>query len=250
MLLQGRVALVTGGNRGIGKETAKMLAQEGAAVIVHYFSSKDEAEKVVEQIQSSGGLADSFKADVRETDEISQMIVHTQQKFGSIDILVNGARQLGVKKKFLELSWSDYQEQLDVILKGTLNCSQAVLHSMIERKSSGRIINMLSTAIEEPSWRWHTYGPAKGALWQMTRHLAAEMGQFEITVNMVSPGYTETERATKHLDSYLQDALDQTPMGRFASVSDVADAIVFLASERAKFITGANIPVCGGKVMF
>ena len=124
------------------------------------------------------------------------------------------------------------------------------LMQITARAFGGRIINMLSTAIEEPSWRWHTYGAAKGSLWQLTRHLASEMGQYGITVNMVSPGYTQTERETKHLDSYLQDLLDHTPMGRFAGGDDVADAIVFLSSERAKFITGANIPVCGGKVMF
>ena len=250
MLLRDRVAIVTGGNRGIGKETATMLAKEGAAVIVHYNKGQEQAEDIVDLIKSTGGLAASCKADVRESKEVAGMVDEAQRMFGPVDILVNNARQLGVKKKYLDLNWSDYEGQLEVILKGAFNCCQAVLPAMMERHSGGRIINMLSTAIEEPSWRWHTYGAAKGSLWQLTRHLASEMGQYGITVNMVSPGYTQTERETKHLDSYLQDLLDHTPMGRFAGGDDVADAIVFLSSERAKFITGANIPVCGGKVMF
>ncbi|MFC1665235.1 SDR family NAD(P)-dependent oxidoreductase [Pseudomonadota bacterium] len=250
MLLQDRVAVVTGGNRGIGKQTAIMLAKEGAAIIVHYHSAQEKAENVVDLITSEGGLAASYKADVRESKQVSDMVNYAQRKFGPVDILINSARQLGVKKKYLDLTWSDYEGQLEVILKGAFNCCQVVLPSMIERKSGGRIINMLSTAIEEPNWRWHTYGAAKGSLWQLTRHLASEMGQYGITVNMVSPGYTQTERETKHLDNYLQDLLDHTPMGRFADTDDVANAIVFLSSARAKFITGANIPVCGGKVMF
>ena len=175
------------------------------------------------------------------------MVAAVVGAFGPLDILVNNARQLGVKKKFLDLAWSDYESQLDVIVKGAFHCSQAALPSMIGR--GGRVINMLSTVIEEPNWRWHTYGTAKGALWQLTRHLAAEMGPHNITVNMVSPGYTPTARQTPHNDEYLQDSLAHTPMGRFASTDDVAGAVLFLAGEHAGFITGANLPLSGGKVM-
>jgi len=142
-----------------------------------------------------------------------------------------------------------YEHQIDVIMKGAFYCCQAVLPSMIDRKTGGKIINILSTVIEEPDWRWHAYGAAKGALWQLTRHLASEMGKFEVTVNMVSPGYTRTDRETQHINSYLENLLDQTPMARFSSTKDVANSVLFLSSEHASFITGANIPVCGGKVM-
>jgi 3-oxoacyl-[acyl-carrier protein] reductase len=120
---------------------------------------------------------------------------------------------------------------------------------MIERGEGGRIVNILSTITEEPSWRWHTYGAAKGALAQLTRHLASEMGPHGITVNMVSPGFTRTERHTPHDDGYLEDYLAHTPLGRFVAPEDIAHAVVFLASEGAGFITGANLPVSGGKVV-
>jgi 3-oxoacyl-[acyl-carrier protein] reductase len=247
MQLQGKVALVTGANRGIGAQIAATLAGAGAAVGVHYHAASDMADAVVAGITAAGGRAVAVKADIRDRGEAAAMVAAVIRSFGPLDILVNNARQLGVKKKFLDLAWADYETQLDVIVKGAFHSSQAALPSMIGR--GGRIINMLSTVIEEPNWRWHTYGTAKGALWQMTRHLAAEMGPHNITVNMVSPGYTPTARQTPHNDEYLQDSLAHTPMGRFASPEDVAGAVLFLAGAHAGNITGANLPLCGGKIM-
>ena len=250
MEFEGRVALVTGANRGIGMEIAFALAKAGLAIGVHYRAAEDMANGVVAEIIKAGGRAIAVRGDIRSRDEAAEMVAKVAAALGPVDILVNNARQLGVKKKFLELSWSDYEPQIDVIVKGAFNCSQAVLPSMIERARGGHIINMLSTITEEPSWRWHAYGAAKGALLQMTRHLAAEMGPHNITVNMVSPGFTRTvDRQTPHGDEYLQDVLAHIPMGRFVRPDEVAKAVAFLASDQAGFMTGTNLPLSGGKVM-
>ncbi len=249
MRLEGRVALVTGASRGIGRKIACALAREGAAVGVHYHAAGDLAAEVVAEIAAAEGRALAVKADVRDRHEVAAMVADITDAFGPVDILVNNARQLGEKKKFLDLDWADYEPQIDIILKGAFHCCQAVLPSMIGRGKGGRIINMLSTATETPNWRWHAYGAGKGALAQFTRHLAAEMGPHNITVNMVSPGYTPTKRITTHSDEFLRDYLAHTPMGRFGRAEEVADAVVFLASDEASFITGATLSVSGGKVM-
>ena len=249
MRLAGKVALITGANRGLGAATAIKLAQCGAHVGVHYHSDRERADKVAAEITANGGSAFTIKADVSDRRQVADMVKACAERAGPIDILVNGARQLGAKKPFLELDWSDYQPQLDIILKGAFNCCQAVVGPMIERKS-GRIINMLTTVLGEPDWRWHTYGAAKGALLLFTRNLAAEMGPHNITVNAVSPGFVPTDRGTPHSDSYREDFLALTPMARFGAPEEIADAVAFLASDDARFITGANIPVCGGKVMW
>ena len=248
MKLAGKVALITGANRGLGAATAIKLGRCGAHVCVHYHSDRERADKVAAEITSNGGSAFAAKADVSDRGQVDRMVKTCVERAGPVDILVNGARQLGAKKPFRELDWSDFEPQLDIILKGAFNCCQAVVGPMIERKS-GRIINMLTTVLAEPDWRWHTYGAAKGALLLFTRNLAAEMGPHDITVNAVSPGFVPTERVTPHSDSYREDFLALTPMARFGTPQEIADAVAFLASDDARFITGANLPVCGGKVM-
>lgn len=249
MGLEGRIALVTGANRGLGAASAIGLAARGATVAVHFFSDEERAGKVVAEILDQGGAAFAVQADVTDARAVRRMADEISRRAGPADILVNGARQLGVKKLFCDLDWADYETQIDTILKGAFNCCQAVLGAMIERRS-GRIVNMSTTVLGEPDWRWHTYGAAKGALHLLTRNLAAEMGPYGITVNEVSPGFVPTDRGTPHNEAYREAFVAATPMARFGTPEEVADAVAFLASDDARFITGANIAVCGGKVMF
>jgi len=249
MNLDGQVALVTGGNRGIGKAIAIELASRGAAVAVQYFSDATRADEVVSAIKAQGGTGLAVQADVRKRDDVKAMIDVCERNLGSVDILINGARQIGAKKPFLELDWSDYEPQIETILQGAFNCCQAVLPAMIEKKH-GRVISLLSAALAEPDWRWHTYAAAKGALFFFSRNLASEMGSHGITVNMISPGFVPTGRTSPHSNEYMEDYSRQTPVGRLGRPDEIAKAVAFLASDDAAFITGANLPVVGGKVMF
>lgn len=246
--LEGRVALVTGASRGIGSAIASALARQGAAVVVHYLSHRDEAEALSSELRAAGGRAVALRADVTRREEVRDLVRRASGKLGPVDILVNNARQLARGKRFMELEWSDYQLQIDVMIKGALNCCQAVLPSMMERRM-GRIINILSAVIAERDWRRHVYGAVKTALLAFSQNLAAEMGEYGITVNMVSPGFTPTERQTLHADDYLQDYVRRTPLGRLGRAEEAAEAVAFLTGGGADFITGVNLPVCGGRFM-
>jgi len=248
--LDGRVALVTGANRGIGKSISLAFAGQGAAVAVHYNSNSNEANAVVDEILSSGGKAATFQADVSNRDDVERMCAECVGTLGPASILVNNARQLVKGKNFLELDWEeDYLPHVDVMLKGTFNCCQAVLPSMIKR-GSGRIINILSTVLAEHRERTNSYGAVKSALLYFSQNLATEMGPHGITVNMVSPGLTVTERPILHSGDYQTDYVKQIPVGRMGTPEDVTGAVVFFSGDEASFISGVNLAVSGGKVIF
>ncbi|MDP6364556.1 MAG: SDR family oxidoreductase [Nitrospinota bacterium] len=250
MGLEGRVALVTGANRSIGKSLSLALARRGASVAVHFHSKSDDANAVVEEIRSAGGAAFAFRADVSNRGEVEEMIIRCREDLGPVDILVNNARQLVKGRSFIELNWEDdYAPHVEVMLKGTFNCCQAAIPAMIER-GSGRIINILSTALGEKRARTNSYGSIKSALLYFSQTLAVEMGPHGITVNMVSPGLTTTERPILHSGGYQREYIDQTPVGRMGVPEDVAEAVVFFCGEETSFITGVNMAVSGGKVMF
>ena len=164
MNLSNKVSLVTGGNRGIGKFISLSLAEEGSSVAVHYNQDKEGAESVVKEIKEKGGNAEVFQADVSQRESVEKMVENCSKSLGQIDVLVNNARQLVKGREFMELDWDkDYQPHIDVMLKGTFNCCQVVMPSMIDRKN-GRIINMLSTVIAESRPRTNSYGSIKSAL--------------------------------------------------------------------------------------
>ena len=205
MNLSNKVSLVTGGNRGIGKFISLSLAEEGSSVAVHYNQDKEGAESVVKEIKEKGGNAEVFQADVSQRESVEKMVENCSKSLGQIDVLVNNARQLVKGREFMELDWDkDYQPHIDVMLKGTFNCCQVVMPSMIDRKN-GRIINMLSTVIAESRPRTNSYGSIKSALFFFSKNLATEMGPHGITVNMVSPGLIATERQILHSSGYQQD---------------------------------------------
>ncbi len=247
--LSDSVALVTGGSRRIGAAIALALGCAGAAVGVHFHQNREGASKVVRRVEEHGGKAIAVQANIAVKSEVDRMVNETASALGPVDILVNNARHLGAHKHFLDLTWEDYQAQLDVGLKGAFYCCQAVLPSMVER-GGGRIINMLSTAINEYIWQWHVYAAVKMALLSFSRNLAAEMGEYGITVNMVSPGWTKTDRETPHTEEYQREYLKGSPMGRLTQPEDVVQAVLFFARRGSGFITGANLPVCGGRMMF
>lgn len=249
MDLKGQVALVTGAGRGIGKAIAMSLAAKGAKVAVHYNVSREGAEAVAAEIQAQGGRAIALQADVSQRGHVDRMVDECRANLGAVDILVNNARQLAKGKPFNELEWNDYEIQIQVMLRGTFNCCKAVLPGMMERRS-GRIINLLSTVLHDHRPRTSAYGTVKSALRYFSQNLAVELGPYGITVNMVSPGLIQTEREILHSSDYQREYVRQVPMGRLGLPQDVAEAVAYLASGEAGFISGVNMAVSGGKTIF
>lgn len=248
MILKDKVAIVTGSSRGIGAATVKLLAKEGAAVVVNYLKSETEAKKVITEIQNFGGTAIAIQADVTRLEDVEKMVQNTLERFSKIDILVNNAHRPFLPKSFLDLDWKDFEEQIEGTIKSTFFCCQAVVKKMLEQRS-GKIINIISISINDPDPGFYTRNTAKTALIGFTRNLAQELAPYGITVNMVSPGWILTDQAAKFPEDLKKRALDRIPMGRLATPEDVAKAVLFYASYWSDFITGTYLPVCGGAVM-
>jgi 3-oxoacyl-[acyl-carrier protein] reductase len=249
-----KVVLVTGASRGIGAAIAKAFAADGATVIVNYLRNTALAEKVVEDIRSAGGQAVAMQADVRNEQSVRDMIADVIQSFGSLDAVINNALAAytfnpKTRKTAWEIPWSDYQSQLEGSLKAAYHICQAVLPHMKDR-GEGRIINMVTNLIDFPVVPYHDYSTAKAALLGFTRNLAKELGAFGITVNAVAPGLTYPTDSSRDTQEGIREAIIKlTPMGRLAKPEDIAGAVLFLASERASFITGQCLRVDGGLVM-
>lgn len=245
-----RSALITGGSRGIGAAIAKALGAAGARITVLSRTVSSDALEVCRIVNCSGGQAIAVEGDVRNPDEIQAAMVQSQAAFGRpVDVLVNNAGSLYEPAPFEEMKWSMIQQQLDVQVRGAFHCCQSVLPGMIAA-GSGRIVNIGSTyAWGVPPVRWTGFAIAKAALKTLTQSLAAELGSKGIRVNMVSPGLTETEFGASVPDRLRRVQAMQTPLRRLATPEDIGAAVVFLCSSQGAFITGADIPVCGGSVM-
>jgi 3-oxoacyl-[acyl-carrier protein] reductase len=243
--LTGKVALVTGASRGLGAAIAGKLADCGARTAVNYLDSPEKAQHVVEQICQSGGIAEGFKADVRDEQEITSLVGQVQRRFGPVDILVINATGPQPFLAIEELTWQSCLDQLEFFVKSPVLLVKAVVGSMKERRS-GRIINIGSEIFERGVARFSNYVSAKGAQLGLTRSWAMELAPWQITVNLVAPGWIPTERHAGDPQEAKDAYAAAVPLGHMGVADDVANAVSFLASDEAGFITGQKLSVNGG----
>jgi len=247
MSLEGRVALVTGGSSGIGRETALSLAREGADVAVNYRSNAAGAQEVCECIRQLGRNSVALQADVSDFGEATEMVKKAIAEMGHLDILVNNA---GVTRDNLVLRMpeEDWDLVVNTVLKGTFACTKAALRQMM-RQRYGRIINIGSVSGLAGNAGQANYSAAKAGLVGLTKALAKELGSRNITVNLIAPGFIETGMTESLPQDLVDGILEMTPVGRLGKPADVAAAVTFLASEEAGFITGQVLSVDGGLFM-
>ncbi|MDE7390662.1 MAG: SDR family oxidoreductase [Lachnospiraceae bacterium] len=238
-------AIVTGASRGIGAETAKELARLGFPVIINYNKNAEKAKQILEYVAEHGGTGCTYKADVANRTEVDEMVAFAINQYGRIDVLVNNAG-VAQQKLFTDITSDDWNKMVSVNLGGVFNCSQAVLPHMIHEKS-GRIINLSSIwGTVGASCEVH-YSAVKAGIIGLSKALAKEVAPSGITVNCVAPGCIMTDMLTQDCDEETVRLLtEETPLGRIGTPMDIAQAISFLASDKASFITGQVLGVDGG----
>lgn len=248
MLLAGKVALVTGGSRGIGRAIALDLAANGAKVVVNYQSSSAAAAEVAATIAAAGGEAMAVQADVADFAAAQALVKETAAAYGQIDILVNNA---GTTRDtlLLMMSENDWDTVINTNLKSMFNCCKAALRPMLRRKQGGRIINISSVVGLVGQGGQTNYAASKAGIIGFTKSLARELASRSITVNAIAPGYFPTALTDVLSEENKQQALAYIPLGRFGQVEEVAYLVSFLASDRAAYITGEVIRVDGGMAM-
>lgn len=245
--LNERVALVTGGSRGIGRAVALELARRGAAVVVNYNKSPEAAEQVVAEIKAAGGKAAAAQADVSSLQAAQELVKFAVDTFGDLHILVNNA---GITKDTLIMMMSeeDWDSVIDTNLKSTFNCSKAAVKHMM-RKRYGRIINMASISGQMGNGGQTNYSASKAGQIGFTKALAREVASRNITVNAVAPGFVDTEILNAMPPEVLEAAIKMVPLGRKATPEEIGYAVAFLASDQAGYITGQVLGVDGGTAM-
>jgi 3-oxoacyl-[acyl-carrier protein] reductase len=246
MLLQGKVALVTGGGRGIGADIVRCLAREGASVAINYGGSREAAERLATQITDSGGQAQAFGADVRDPAAVSSMIEGVVAAFGRLDGVVNNAIAGKQEGSFAEATWDDYANSFDFGCKAVLNTIRSA-RPIMQQQGGGRIVNIVSELWNMAPANWSVYMAGKGAMVGISRALANELGPDNITVNMIAPGWMADEKVDT--SSKGSQAFGQSlPLRRHGSAQEIGNACVFYLSDLASYITGAYLPVTGGRV--
>lgn len=247
MSLAARVAVVTGGGRGIGRAIAQKLGAEGAKVAISYRSNDEAAKETARLVREVGGECEVFKGDISEADDVKALFEGVSEAFGPVEILVNNA---GTTRDNIMLRMKDeeFDEVIDTNLRGAYLCTRAVLRQMV-RNRWGRIINVSSVVGLAGNAGQANYAASKAGLLGFTKSVAREVAERGITVNAVAPGYVETELTGSLDDSIKQQILGQVPTGRFGEPGEIAEVVAFLSGQGAAYVTGQTIGVDGGMVM-
>jgi NAD(P)-dependent dehydrogenase (short-subunit alcohol dehydrogenase family) len=248
MKVQNKVAIITGARRGMGKAHALTLAQAGAKVVVSDLVL-EECEEVVREIEKNGGKGFAIKCDISKKKEVDEMVQKTIDQFGRVDILVNNAG-IAEAKPFLDLKEEDWDRTIDINLKGYFLCTQACAKEMVKQKS-GTIINIASIAMGQVGAGFLNlahYCASKGGIVAMAEALASELAPYNIRINTIAPGAIDTPMArdTKNNDQAMESVLSRIPMKRMGQAQEIADAVLFLASDKSSYINGEVIVVDGG----
>jgi len=245
-MLKGKVALITGASRGIGRSIAIKFAQNGAKVVINYNGSKEKAEETLKEITDNGGEGMCIKANVAEMNEAQELIQTVIKEYGKIDILVNNA---GITRDNLVMGISeeDFDSVIGTNLKGTFNCIKSIYRPMLKQRA-GRIINMSSIVGIVGNAGQANYSASKAGVIGITKSVAKEVAKRGITVNAIAPGFIQTDMTDVLSDKVKDSMLAQIPMNRFGQTDDIANAALFLASDMASYITGQVITVDGGLI--
>lgn len=239
-----KTAIITGASRGIGKCTAELFARNGYNVIINYNSSEKEAKELENKLLSEGLNVSAYKADVSKSYEVDEMINYCIEKYGKIDVLVNNAG-ISQDKLFTDITDEEWEKMMSVNVTGVFNCTRATLKHMIWEKS-GKIINISSMwGVVGGSCEVH-YSTSKAAVIGMTKALAKEVGPSNITVNAIAPGVILTDMSLYYGDEVLEELRQETPLMKNGQPEDIANMALYLASDKADFITGQVFNVNGG----
>lgn len=246
-MLEGKIALVTGASRGIGRQIALTLAARGAEVIVNYNGSAVKAEEVVKEIQAAGGKAEALQCNVSDFERCRQMMEDIVARHGRLDILVNNA---GITRDnlLMKMSEEDFDAVIQTNLKGVFNCIKHISRQMLKQKA-GRIINISSVSGVLGNAGQANYCAAKAGVIGLTKSAAKELASRGITVNAVAPGFIKTEMTDVLKDSVKEAIAEKIPMKVFGETEDIANVVAFLASEDARYMTGQVLSVDGGMAM-
>jgi len=247
MLLKDKVAIITGGSRGIGKAIVEEFSKQGANVAFNFVKSEDKALALKKEIEKKGGKALTFRQDVKDYNAIKIMVEGVKSHFGRLDIIVNNAGILRDKALML-MEEQDWEEVITTNLSGAFNLIRAAIVTFMKQKS-GNIINITSVSGLKGMPRQVNYSASKAGLVGLTKSLAREVGPYNVRVNAIAPGYIDTDMVKDIKESNKEELLKKIPLNRFGKSEEVAKVAIFLASDEAKYITGQVIAIDGGLAM-
>ncbi|UCD55290.1 MAG: 3-oxoacyl-[acyl-carrier-protein] reductase [Candidatus Omnitrophota bacterium] len=247
MFLKDKVAIVTGGSRGIGRAIVLEFARQGANVAFNFLKSEDKALKLKKEIEEKGGNILAFRQDVKDYNAIKVMVEGVKSQFGRLDIIVNNAGILRDKALIL-MEEQDWEEVISTNLSGAFNLIRAAIVTFMKQKS-GNIINITSVAGTKGMPRQVNYSASKAGIVGLTKALAKEVGPYNIRVNAIAPGYIDTDMVKDLKEDYKKELLKSIPLNRFGGSEEVAKIAAFLASEQARYITGQVLTIDGGLAM-